>query len=62
MARGRSNASATRDAIGVLKADHRQVEEWFEAFEAINSPTRKQKLAQQICKALEVHTQIEEEI
>ena len=59
---GRSKALASQDAIGVLKADHRQVEEWFEAFEATNASTRKQKLATQICKALQVHTQIEEEI
>jgi hemerythrin superfamily protein len=38
---GRSKASAPQDAIGVLKADHRQVEEWFEAFEATNASARK---------------------
>ena len=50
------------DAIALLKADHRQVEEWFEQFEGTNSGSRKQTLAAQICKALEVHTQIEHEI
>jgi hemerythrin superfamily protein len=45
-----------------LKTDHRQVEEWFEAFEATKASARKQKLAAQICKALKVHTRIEEEI
>jgi hemerythrin superfamily protein len=50
------------DAISLLKADHRQVEQWFEAFEKTKSDSKKQNLAAQICKALTVHTTIEEEI
>jgi hemerythrin superfamily protein len=50
------------DAVGLLKADHRQVEQWFEAFEKTRSDTRKLDLATKICDALTVHTQIEEEI
>lgn len=50
------------DAIELLKADHRQVEEWFEEFENTTAPSKKQKLADNICLALKVHTQIEEEI
>jgi hypothetical protein len=53
---------AAPDAIKLLKDDHRQVEEWFEQFENTNSGAKKQKLADNICLALEVHTQIEEEI
>jgi len=56
------SAAAPQDAIALLKADHRQVEQWFEQFESTRSDDRKQKLAQQICKALTVHTEIEEEI
>jgi len=52
----------TLDAIGLLKADHRQVEQWFEAFEKTKSDAKKQDLAARICKALTVHTTIEEEI
>jgi hemerythrin superfamily protein len=51
-----------QDAIALLKADHRQVEEWFDAFESTKSSSRKQKLAQSICLALTVHTMIEEEV
>jgi hypothetical protein len=50
------------DAIALLKADHREVESWFEAFENTDSAPKKKKLAAQICNALRVHTQIEEEI
>jgi hemerythrin superfamily protein len=50
------------DAIALLKADHREVEGWFEGFENTESAPKKGKLAAQICKALRVHTQIEEEI
>jgi hypothetical protein len=50
------------DAIKLLKDDHREVEDWFEDFEETNSGSKKQRLANQICLALRVHTQIEEEI
>jgi hemerythrin superfamily protein len=50
------------DAIALLKADHRQVEEWFEEFEAARTSNRKQELAGKICAALRVHATIEEEI
>ena len=50
------------DAIELLKADHAEVEVWFEEFENTESAPKKRKLAAQICKALRVHTQIEEEI
>jgi hemerythrin superfamily protein len=53
---------AASDAISLLKADHRQVEAWFEAFEKTRSDSKKQDLASKICKALTVHTSIEEEI
>lgn len=50
------------DAITLLKRDHREVEGWFEAFEATNGAKTKAKLAAKICTALTVHTEIEEEI
>src|SRR5882757_7871963 len=56
------SAARQQDAIALLKADHRQVEGWFEQFESSRSDAKKQKLAQQICQALKVHTEIEEEI
>ena len=53
---------ASRDAISLLKADHRQVEGWFKDFEKTRSDSRKATLAEKICAALTVHTEIEEEI
>ena len=53
---------ARQDAIALLKADHRQVEEWFEQFEKSRLESKKSELAQKICQALTVHTMIEEEI
>ena len=50
------------DAIALLKADHRAVEELFAQFEKASGDGRKQKLAEQICLELSVHTRIEEEI
>jgi hemerythrin superfamily protein len=50
------------DAVALLKADHRQVEQWFSQFEKTPSAGKKQQLASSICAALIVHTSIEEEI
>ncbi len=58
----RAAQSRQKDAIALLKADHRQVEGWFSQFEKTGSDTRKQELAGKICGALKVHTTIEEEI
>ena len=50
------------DAIAMLKADHRKVEDIFEQFEKATSKAKKQQLAEQACLELKVHTVIEEEI
>ena len=50
------------DAIALLKADHRKVEELFADFEKAKGDGRKKKLAEQICMELTVHTRIEEDI
>jgi len=58
----RSTQPKQMDAVALLKADHRQVEEWFEQFGKSRSSAKKQQLATNICSALTIHTQIEEEI
>jgi hypothetical protein len=50
------------DAVALLKADHKQVKQWFAQFESSRSAGKKQSLATNICNALTVHTKIEEEI
>src|SRR5262245_9882691 len=60
--RAKRRRAQTRDAIALLKADHRQVEGWFKAFERTSSSERKQGLANRICAALRAHMTIEEEI
>ena len=50
------------DAIALLKADHRKVEELFAKFESAKGSERKAALAQEICTELMVHATIEEEI
>lgn len=50
------------DAIALLKADHRAVEELFEKFESATSPDKQADLAKQICTELVIHTIIEEEL
>ncbi len=48
------------DAVALLKADHRKVEDLFEKFESARG--NKEKIAHQICMELIIHAQIEEEI
>jgi hemerythrin superfamily protein len=57
-----ANRKSPPDAIALLKADHKQVKTWFEDFEKSRSENTKQRLATDICRALTIHTEIEEEI
>jgi len=52
----------SKDAIALLKDDHREVEKLFKQFEEAKGDGRKEKLARKICLELSVHAQIEEEI
>lgn len=62
MAMTRARSTKDTDAIALLKADHRAVEELFSRFEKTRSEAQKRKLAEQICMELAIHTTIEEEI
>ena len=54
--------SKPRDAIALLKDDHRKVEELFEQFESASGDGRKERIANEICLELSIHATIEEEI
>ena len=53
---------ANLDAIALLKADHRKVEDLFDKYEKAKGAERKKSLAGQICVELTVHTKIEEDV
>jgi hemerythrin superfamily protein len=55
-------AAKPMDAIRLLKEDHKQVKQWFQRFDKSDDDNEKQELANQICEALTLHAQIEEEI
>ncbi len=55
-------AQKTKDAIALLRADHKEVSDLFEEFEKTKSATKKKDIVSKICIALTVHAQIEEEI
>jgi hemerythrin superfamily protein len=55
-------AKGATDAIALLEADHREVDAYFDAFEAASDDAEKKTLADKICLALKVHAQIEEEL
>lgn len=58
----KNGTARTPDAIALLKADHRKVEDLFEKFEKSRKDDVKQQLAMQICMELTIHALIEEEI
>ena len=60
----RTRRTGRRDplAITLLKADHREVGDWFDEYEQLEADGEKQALFNKIALALKVHTQIEEEI
>ncbi|PKO69808.1 MAG: hemerythrin [Betaproteobacteria bacterium HGW-Betaproteobacteria-16] len=53
---------APKDAIAMLKADHVAVSKMFAEYEKSRSVAKKRDLVAEICTALSVHAQIEEEI
>lgn len=61
-------AITEKDACHLLDADHRAVKKLFKEFEELksssarNASAKKLELAQEICRELSVHAQIEEEI
>ena len=54
--------AAAKDAIGLLRADHQAVSGLFADYEKTRSDVKKKSLVAEICTALSVHAQIEEEI
>ena len=50
------------DALSLLIADHRDVDDYFDQYETLTDDTAKKALADKICLALKVHAQIEEEL
>ena len=50
------------DAIALLKADHKEVSGLLKQYESADGNDEKEVLARQICEALTVHAQVEEEI
>lgn len=58
----KSATAGEQDAVQLLMADHREVAAMFERFEQLDDDDQKMEVAENICLALTVHTQIEEEI
>ena len=57
-----TRSRAPKDAIALLKADHKEVKTMVGQFSSSRSDSKKSQLAAQICAALEVHAEIEEEL
>ncbi len=57
-----TTATKTKDAITLLKEDHKKVKGLFDQFEKAKSESEKEKIAREAIKELKVHASIEEEI
>ena len=57
-----TTATTAQDAIALLKADHEAVSHLFAEYRMTHSVSNKRALVAEICTALSVHAQIEEEI
>lgn len=55
-------ATKTKDAIALLKEDHKKVKDLFDQFEKAKSDEKKHELIEEALKELEIHTVIEEEM
>ena len=58
----RTAVPKAKDATALLRADHKEVNDLFQQFENTNATAKKKSIVAEICKALTVHAQIEEEI
>lgn len=59
----KSNGDAkAKEAITLLREDHKVVSGLFVEYEKTRSTAKKQKIVSQICEELTVHAQVEEEI
>jgi hemerythrin superfamily protein len=58
----RPRSTPPQDAIALLEDDHQTVDELFEQYDELTDDADKKRVVTEICLALKVHTQIEEEI
>jgi hypothetical protein len=58
----KTSRESAPDAIALLVADHDEVDQYFDLYEGLTDDSEKKALADAICLALKVHTQIEEEL
>jgi hemerythrin superfamily protein len=57
-----TNVGGGQDAVALLTADHRAVEQLFEQYQGTSDQTQKSELAHKICVELTVHSMLEEEL
>jgi hypothetical protein len=61
-AKAKSSNGRPKDAIALLRADHKLVSELFEQFEKARAANKKRQIVEQICEELTIHATVEEEI
>jgi hypothetical protein len=57
-----AKSARAQDAVAILRADHRLVNDLFEQYEKTRSAAKKQAIVATICEELTIHALVEEEI
>src|SRR5687768_15540556 len=57
-----ATATKTKDALSILKADHKKVKQLFDDFEDADDASEKEEIAREACRELKIHAAIEEEM
>jgi hemerythrin superfamily protein len=60
--RTKARAGKQQNAIELLKSDHQEVTQLFQQYEKSDGSAKKADIVEKICKALKVHSEIEEDI
>lgn len=61
-AASKAKKAAPKEALAILRADHKLVSELFAEVEKTRKQEKKLQLVEQICQELTIHAQVEEEI
>jgi hemerythrin superfamily protein len=58
----REDGVESQDALSMLKADHREVEQLFDRYKVASRRADRARIVKEVCNALTIHAILEEEV